>query len=82
MKLGGLLVGNFCRDGDQHWLDVSDLIPADHTHSDATSLRFTVQIWGETDRVLELSSLEEERIGIGWYGSASWTQRVRLLSRP
>ncbi len=68
-ELGGLLVGNFCRDGDQHWLDVSDLIPADHTHSDATSLRFTVQTWGETDRVLEERYPEEERIGIGWYHS-------------
>lgn len=68
-ELGGLLLGQLQEDAGDHYLDISDSLPAEHTESSGLHLRFTLKTWEAADRERERRYPEGEKIVVGWYHS-------------
>jgi len=68
-ELGGLLMGNFCHENDDYYVDISDFIPAQHTEGGTAHLKFTLKTWEAIDKIRESRYPNDEKIVAGWYHS-------------
>ena len=68
-ELGGILLGQLHEDSGDHYLDISDFLPAEHTESSGLHLRFTLKTWEATDRERERRYPNGDKIVVGWYHS-------------
>ena len=64
-EVGGMLIGEVCRDEDGPFLDISAAIPAEHTKNEDTQVTFTPESW------IEVNKVKDEKYPdltiVGWY---------------
>lgn len=64
-EVGGILVGDVCKDAGGPFLEIKAAIVAEHTRNEGTEVAFTPETWEQVNRVKE-ERYPEDRI-VGWY---------------
>jgi proteasome lid subunit RPN8/RPN11 len=65
LEVGGVLLGNVCRDGEGPFLEILAAIPAEHTRNQGTQMTFTPDSWAQVNRVRDEKYSDLKMVG--WY---------------